>query len=100
MDWSSINLENLSFSEKFYINCIQNGQKVHESLDIMTNDPMKYNTEFLMKILEDNKDTEYGQKYDFENIKTIEEYQKKVPITDYDSYADYIYRMTEKGEKI
>ena len=99
MDWSSINLENLSFSEKFYINCIQNGQKVHESLDIMTNDPMKYNTEFLMKILEDNKDTEYGQKYDFENIKTIEEYQKKVPITDYDSYADYIYRMTEKGEK-
>ncbi|MBQ6099052.1 MAG: GH3 auxin-responsive promoter family protein [Methanobrevibacter sp.] len=72
---------------------------VRESLDIMTKDPMKYNADLLFKILEDNKDTEYGQKYDFANIKSIEEYQNKVPITDYDSYADYIYRMTENGEK-
>ena len=32
------------------------------------------------------------------NIKTIKEYQEKVPITTYDDYAEYIYRMTEKGE--
>ena len=51
-----------------------------------------------MKILEDNKDTEYGKKYDFANIKTIKDYQEKVPITTYDDYAEYIYRMTEKGE--
>lgn len=52
-----------------------------------------------MKILDDNKNTEYGQKYDFANIKSIEDYQNKIPVTDYSSYEDYIYRMTEEGEK-
>ena len=99
MDLGNIDISKLSLSEKFYLNCIQTGEEVHKYLDVMVEDPMKYNTELLMKILDDNKDTEYGKKYDFANIKTIEEYQKKVPITDYDSYADYIYRMTEKGEK-
>ncbi|WP_298501276.1 GH3 auxin-responsive promoter family protein [uncultured Methanobrevibacter sp.] len=99
MDLSNIDISKLSFSERFYLKCISDGNKVRESLDIMTKDPMKYNADLLFKILEDNKDTEYGQKYDFANIKSIEEYQNKVPITDYDSYADYIYRMTENGEK-
>lgn len=99
MDLSNIDASNWSFSEQFFLKCISDGFKVRESLAIMTQDPMKYNTDLLMKILDDNKETEYGQKYDFANIKSIEEYQNKVPITDYDSYADYIYRMTENGEK-
>lgn len=99
MDLSNIDISKLTFSEQFYLKCISDGAKVRESLDIMTQDPMKYNADLLMKILDDNKETEYGQKYDFANIKSIEEYQDKVPITDYDSYADYIYRMTENGEK-
>ncbi len=99
MDLSNIDVSKLSFSERFYLKCISDGVKVRESLKIMTQDPMKYNEDLLMKILEDNKDTEYGQKYDFANIKSIEEYQNNVPITNYDSYADYIYRMTENGEK-
>ena len=99
MDFSNIDISELSISEQFYLRCISKGVKVRESLEVMTQNPMEYNTDLLMKILDDNKETEYGQKYDFANIKSIEEYQNKVPITDYDSYADYIYRMTEKGEK-
>lgn len=99
MDLRNVDISKLSFSEQFYLKCISNGDKVRESLDILTKNPMKYNTDLLMKILEDNRNTEYGQKYDFANIKSIEDYQNKVPITDYDDYRDYIYRMTEKGEK-
>ena len=99
MDLSDIDISKLSFPEQFYLNCISNGDKVRESLEVMTRNPMKYNTDLLMKILDDNKETEYGQKYDFANIKSVEDYQSKVPITDYDNYADYIYRMTENGEK-
>ena len=99
MDLSNIDVSELSFSEQFFLKIILDGIKVRESLEVMTQDPMKYNTELLMKILEDNKETEYGQKYGFANIKSVEEYQNKVPITDYDSYADYIYRMTENGER-
>ena len=99
MDISNIDISKLSLSEQFYLKCISQGVKVRESLDVMTRNPMKYNKDLLMKILEDNKETEYGQKYDFANIKSIEEYQNKVPITDYDNYAEYIYRMTENGER-
>ena len=82
-----------------YLASIENGKKVYENLLEMTKDPMKYNEKLLMQILDDNKDTEYGKKFDFKNIKTIEDYQNKIPITTYDDYADYIFRMTENGEE-
>ena len=91
--------KNLSFREKYYLGFIKEGDDVRKDLALKIENPMKYNEDLLMKILDDNKDTEYGKKYDFANIRSIEDYQKKVPITDYDSYAEYIYRMTEKGEK-
>ena len=99
MDLGDIDVSELSSSEQFYLNFISQGNNVRKSLDVMTQNPMKYNAALLMKIIKDNEDTEYGQKYDFANIKSIEDFQSKVPITDYDSYADYIYRMTENGEK-
>lgn len=84
---------------KLQYKAIMEGEEVYKNLMKMSEDPMKYNEELLLKLIEDNKDTEYGKKYDFANIKSIEDYQKKVPITTYDDYAEYIYRMTEKGEK-
>lgn len=65
----------------------------------MTKDPMKAQTELLLKIIQDNKDTEYGKKYNFADIKTIEDFQAKVPVSVYDDYAPYIERMAEKGER-
>lgn len=63
-----------------------------------TKRPMELTTELLMKLLDDNKDTEYGKKYDFANIHTIEDYQKKVPVVTYDDLAPYLERMME-GER-
>ncbi len=74
------------------------GKKIYEHLIEMTKDPMRHNTELLMRILDDNKDTEYGRKYGFSEIRTIEEYQVRVPITMFDDYAGYIYEMTEEGK--
>lgn len=84
---------------KLQYKAIEEGKEVYNNLMEMSKNPMKYNEELLFQILNDNKDTEYGKKYDFANINSIEEYQKKVPISTYDDYASYIYRMTEKGEK-
>lgn len=65
----------------------------------MTKDPMKTQKELLFKILQDNKDTEYGKKYNFADIKTIEDFQRNVPVSVYDDYAPYIEQMAEKGER-
>ncbi len=74
------------------------GHGVLEAFQEETKHPMELTTELLMKLLDDNKDTEYGKKYDFANIKTIEDYQKKVPVVTYDDLAPYLERMME-GER-
>ncbi len=74
------------------------GLEVVKAFREETKHPMELTTELLMKLLDDNKDTEYGKKYDFAGIKTIEDYQKKVPVVVYDDLAPYLERMME-GER-
>ncbi len=78
---------------------VREGQKVYRGFSETCKEAMAINTALLMKILEDNKDTEYGRKYGFGEIKTVEEYQKRVPLITYDDIKEYTYRMTEKGEE-
>ena len=44
--------------------------------------------------------TEYGKKYGFENISSIAEYQKAVPINDYESLKPCIQRILEGEQNI
>lgn len=54
--------------------------------------------DLIMKILDDNKDTEYGKINHFKDIKSIEEFKRTVPFSNYDTYAPAIERMIN-GEK-
>lgn len=54
--------------------------------------------EKLFEILQDAKDTEFGKLHGFGYIRTLEQYQKEVPVSGYDDYAAYIYRMYVNGE--
>ena len=60
-----------------------------------TKDPMKAQEKTLKKILKRNKNCELGKKYNFSEIKTIEDYQKMVPLSTYDDYAPYVDRMVK-----
>jgi len=42
----------------------------------------------LFKILKDNADTYFGQKYDFSTINSLEEYVKRVPLTTFKDYKE------------
>ena len=75
-----------------------NGRKRLEAFLDMSHEPMKINEALLMQILRDNKDTEYGRKYGFDTIDSIEEYQRRVPVTVYDDYALYIERTVHQNE--
>ncbi len=44
--------------------------------------------------------TEYGKKHDFEHIDSIADFQKKVPINDYESLKPYIQRIFEGNQNI
>lgn len=49
--------------------------------------------EILMGILDNAKDTDIGKKYGFEKIKSIKEFQEKIPIMEYEDIEDYIERI-------
>ena len=75
------------------------GKQVLTAFEQMAENPQQVNDNLLFEILEANKDTEYGKKYGFADIHTVEDYQKKVPVSVYDDYAGYILRMSEDGEE-
>lgn len=62
------------------------------------NDVTKEQEKILNSLLEDNADTVYGKKYGFPDIKTIKDFQEKVPLTAYSDYSPYIDRIS-CGEK-
>ena len=77
---------------------------IHEgkkTLSFIENESRKQraNEETLLKIVRDNKDTEYGRKYDFANIHSFEDYKAKVPLSTYDDYAPYVKRMIKSREE-
>lgn len=89
----------MSMVEKANLNKLEAGRQVLTELVQICQKPQQVNDELLMKVLDQNKDTEYGRKYDFASIRSVEEFQKRVPLTTYDDYAEYIIRMTDDGEE-
>ncbi len=69
------------------------GNIVFKSLDRVSQIPVETQEKLLMDIIRKNKDTEYGKKVGLGNIHSVEEFQKKIPLTTYDDYADYVDRM-------
>ncbi len=54
----------------------------------------------LAGIMRRNSDTVYGKKYGFGEIETAGEFQRKVPLSVYGNYEDYILRMIAGEEKV
>ena len=79
-------------------NAVQEAEKTKLEILEEFKHPMEVNTNLLMKILADNKDTEYGKKYHFADIHTVEDYQRMVPVITYDDIGAYTERMAD-GEK-
>ena len=74
------------------------GTRALDELDRNCETAVDMSRDLLMKILQDNKDTEYGRRYGFADITSVEEYRQKVPFSVYDDYAPYIERMIKNNE--
>ena len=53
----------------------------------------------LLRLLKKSRNTEYGKKYGFREIKNVDDYREKVPLSTYDDYRELIRRTAEKGEQ-
>ena len=53
----------------------------------------------LLKNIKKNSNTVIGRKYYFSNIKTIKDFQTRIPYTTYNDYIEYIEKTANTGEK-
>lgn len=78
---------------------LERGRKALAGLRAMNDDPIGTNTELLMRIVNDNKDTEYGKKVGLGDVSSIEDYKKKIPFSVFDDYAEYVIRELTGKER-
>lgn len=79
---------------------IEIGRERIANMSQLSKNAAKSNEELLMRILSENKDTVYGRKYGFGNIKNVKEYMEKAPLTEYSDYEEYIESILNGGENI
>lgn len=84
---------------------LDSNSKIADECEFIVSDFERYksnpdskNTEVLLKIVDDNKDTEYGRKLGFSDIKDVDDYRKSVSLTAFDDYVEMVYREIENGE--
>ena len=79
--------------------CRDEGKPYYDLQNEWIKDPGKHQKDYLMNLLDENKDTEFGRKYGFANIRSYEEFRDAVPLSEYDDYVPYIDRMIGDHEK-
>ncbi|MBQ7296423.1 MAG: GH3 auxin-responsive promoter family protein [Clostridia bacterium] len=76
------------------------GKMVFKGMNHFTSVPVETQEKILMQIMDENKDTEYGKKIGFKDVHSVEDFQRIVPLSTYDTYADYVDRMLDGEENL
>ncbi len=76
--------------EEVLVSRIAKGKEYYEHLMEECKDPLTLSTATLMAQLRKNENTAYGKKYNFKDIRNVEEFRANVPFSTYYDYEDYI----------
>lgn len=74
-------------------------KRIHQ-MELFMKYPHEVQKEVLTRLLHTAKDTEFGKKYDFKNIKTYEQYKEIVPVQAYEALYPYIERRMKGEQKL
>ncbi|TXK46748.1 GH3 auxin-responsive promoter family protein [Pontibacter qinzhouensis] len=72
-------------------------KRIHQ-IDLFRKYPHDVQEELFHNLISTAKDTEWGKKYGYKDIKTVKEYQERVPVSAYEDLFPYIERSM-KGEQ-
>jgi len=68
--------------------------------DDATRDARGTQTRLLMDIVRRNADTEYGRRHGFGDVKSVEDYQRRVPLITYEDIKGDVTRVTEGARNV
>ncbi|MFN5182161.1 MAG: GH3 auxin-responsive promoter family protein [Bacteroidota bacterium] len=72
-------------------------KRIHQ-IELFMKYPYNVQEEWLMKLLETSKDTEWGKLHNYKKIKNHIQFSQRVPLQNYDSIIPYVDRL-RKGEQ-
>ncbi|HNS30191.1 MAG TPA: GH3 auxin-responsive promoter family protein [Tenuifilaceae bacterium] len=71
-----------------------NTKRLHQ-IDLFRKFPLQTQEEVLLKLIERAKDTQFGKAHGFASYKGIHDFQKNIPLTDYDALKPYVDRLRQ-----
>lgn len=86
------------FFVRFFLRVL--GNKMLNDLNKKSRDCYHSQHSVLMDIIHYCRNTEYGKKHNFKKIKTINDFQTKVPINNYDHLESHLYKHTEGHKNV
>uniref|UniRef100_UPI00404AB6C0 GH3 auxin-responsive promoter family protein n=1 Tax=Fulvivirga sp. TaxID=1931237 RepID=UPI00404AB6C0 len=72
-------------------------KRIHD-IELFIKYPHEVQGEIFKKLIEQAKQTEFGKKYDFKSISSLEDYKNRVPVQSYEELFPYIERLM-RGEQ-
>ena len=72
---------------------LQYNNKLLKELYLSRRNPVPYQDHWFRYLIENGKDTAFGKEWGFDTIKNIRDFQKKVPVLDYNRTEPYIKRL-------
>jgi hypothetical protein len=69
-------------------------------IEYFMKNPGEVQEKILFRLLEDAKNTEWGKKYGYSQIRSYEQFRKNVPISTYEDIYPYIHKMIQGEQNI
>ena len=73
-------------------------KKRFHQIELFMKYPLEVQEEWFKKLISQARDTEWGKKYDYASINSVEEFKARVPVNTYETLKPYIDRL-RKGEQ-
>jgi hypothetical protein len=74
-------------------------QRIHQ-VGLFMKYPVEMQEDWMRKLLSIAKNTEYGKRFQFDSIKTAEEFRDRIPLIDYEGLKPYVQRLMEGEENL
>jgi hypothetical protein len=74
-------------------------KRMHQ-IELFLKYPMEVQQEWFRRLIDSARQTEWGQRYDYRSIRTVEDFKERVPVQNYDSLQPFIHRLMSGEQNI
>jgi hypothetical protein len=74
-------------------------KRIHQ-IELFIKYPHEVQSEWFKRLINSAKDTDWGQKYDYASIRTVQQYRERVPLNTYESLKPFIDSMRAGSQNV